>query len=393
VAVSDRARRWREGAALVAMGTFAAACGRPAEPPVAFVFESLQPDLLSAGGTLVNAWADVDGDLDLFVAFRDQPNALYRNDGGRFTDVAAEVGLDDARRTVGASWFDLDADGDLDLVVGNMDGDANGLFRNDGGRFTDVAEALGVAWGGRAPGEAGHGTVRPCVADVDRDGRFDLFFANYGPNGLFLNRGDGGFEDVSAAWGIAIDARYDTCAFADVDLDGWIDLYVNGTITGGVSYPDTLFRHAGDRFEDVTPAIVADLEADHGVQWADVDGDGAIDLALTGAGEAGMHAVLRNASPVAAGRWSLQVSVADEAGRRTLPGAAVCVFETGAVRVVGCGLVDSGSGYNSQSVAPVHVGIPGAMAVDVEVSMAGRVTRVEGVSRDASGGRLEIRVR
>ena len=87
-----------------------------------------------------------------------------------------------------------------------MDGDANGLYRNDKGRFTDVAEAAGVAWGGRAPRDAANGTVRPCAADVNGDGRFDLFMANYGPNGLFLNRGGGRFEDVSAAWGVAIDA-------------------------------------------------------------------------------------------------------------------------------------------------------------------------------------------
>ena len=87
-----------------------------------------------------------------------------------------------------------------------MDGDANGLYRNDDGQFTDVAEAAGLAWGGRAPRDATNGTVRPCAADVNDDGRFDLFAANYGPNGLFLNRGGGTFEDVSQAWGIAIDA-------------------------------------------------------------------------------------------------------------------------------------------------------------------------------------------
>ena len=92
-----------------------------------------------------------------------------------------------------------------------MDGDTNALYRNDNGRFTDVAEAAGVAWGGRAPRDTTNGTVRPCAADVNGDGRIDLFTANYGPNGLFLNRGGGKFEDVSAAWGVAIDGRYDTC--------------------------------------------------------------------------------------------------------------------------------------------------------------------------------------
>ncbi|MBA3271315.1 MAG: VCBS repeat-containing protein, partial [Acidobacteria bacterium] len=84
---------------------------------------------VAVGAVRQPVWVDFDGDLDmdLFVAFRDKPNAMFRNDGGRFVDVAASVGLADPRRTVGAVWFDHDEDGDLDLVTGNMDGDANGL--------------------------------------------------------------------------------------------------------------------------------------------------------------------------------------------------------------------------------------------------------------------------
>jgi len=109
------------------------------------------------------AWVDVDGadDLDFFVALRDRPNAFFRNDRARFTDVAASLGLDDRRRSVGAIRFDYDADGDLDLDVGNMDGDANGLYRNDCDRFTDVAASAGVEWGGRTPNDPTNGTVRP----------------------------------------------------------------------------------------------------------------------------------------------------------------------------------------------------------------------------------------
>ena len=315
------------------------------------------------------SWVDVDGDtdVDLFVAFRDRPNALFLNEAGRFREVAARIGLADPRRSVGAIWFDFDEDGDLDLYVGNMDGDANGLFRNDGGTFKDVAADRGVAWGGRTPNDAANGTVRPCAADVNGDGRLDILTANYGRNGVFLNQGRGRFEDASAVWGIDIDARYDACALADFDNDGRIDLYVNGTVTGGVSYRDYLFRNTGTRFEDVTPDNVKALQADHGVQWADYDRDGDVDLALTGARPDGMHSLLRNELDPATARRSLSVFVLDDQGRATLAGAEVRVYAAGTRQLLGTRLVDSGSGYDSQNVTPVHFGLPSAGRVDVEV--------------------------
>ena len=315
------------------------------------------------------SWIDFDGDgdLDLFVAFRDKPNGLFWNSGGRFTNIAPNAGLADPRKSVGAVWFDYDEDGDLDLYVANMDGDANGLYRNERGRFTDVAEEVGVEWGGRAPKDPANGTVRPCVVDVDGDGHLDLFMANYGPNALFLNRGEGHFEDVSAAWAIAIDSRYDSCAFADFDNDGRVDLYVNGTVTGGTSYRDYLFHNTGSKFEDVTPDNIRALEADHGVQWADFDGDGDMDLALTGSQPKGMHLIMRNLLPIVDAARSLQVRVSDAKGHAIKAGAEVRLFAAGTRKVLGTSLIDTGSGYNSQNDAPVHFGLGDNARVDVEV--------------------------
>ena len=335
------------------------------------------------------SWIDIDndGDLDLFVALRDRPNVLYRNDGGRFTDIAPTVGLADPRRSVGAIWFDYEEDGDLDLYVANQDGDMNGLFRNDGGRFTDVADSAGVAWGGRLPNEPTNGTVRPCAADVDGDGHLDLFAANYGRNGLFLYRGRGRFEDVSKAWGIDADARYDACAFSDIDRDGRIDLYVNGTITGGISYRDALFRNTGRGFVEVTPDNVAALHADHGVQWADVDNDGDEELALTGQRPDGMHYILSNSpSPFAFEasqlRRSLSVRVLDAAGRATKAGAEVRVFVAGTRQLLGMRVVDTGSGYNAQNEMPVLLSFVGDATVDIEVAWPTAGGRKTTISRN-----------
>jgi len=326
---------------------------------------------LDGGAVRQPVWVDFDGDddLDLHVVFRDRADVLFRNEAGRsFTEVASQLGLADARRGVGAVWFDYDEDGDLDVYVAHMDGDANAMYRREGGRFSDVAETAGLAWGGRAPRESSNGTVRPCAADVNNDGHLDLFTANYGPNGLFLNRGGGRFEDVSQDWGIATDGRYDTCAFADVDHDGRLDLYVNGTVTGGKSYPDSLFRNTGEsRFADATPDNIRALDADHGAQWADVDGDGDLDLALTGVGSAVMPLLFRNELPAADARRSIRVRVLDRRGRATRAGAEVRIFEPGKPTLLGLALVDSGSGYDSQNDIPVHIGVPREGRIDVEV--------------------------
>jgi hypothetical protein len=328
---------------------------------------------VDSGAVRQPVWVDydADGDVDLFVAYRDRGNALFRNEAGVFTDIAPSIGLADTRRSVGAVWADLDADGDLDVVVGNMDGDANGVFRNDGGRFTDVAESLGLAWGGRAPRDAANGTVRPCVADVNADGRLDLITANYGTPGLFLNTASG-WRNAGAEWGVAVDGRYDSCVLGDVNHDGGLDLYLNGTVTQGRNWPDYFYLQASGRFADATPPNVAAITADHGALLHDFDDDGALDLALTGQGP---HALLQNTLEAAAARRSVRVQVLDGYGHATKAGAEVRVFRAGTRQLLGMALVDAGSGYDSQSVAPVHIGLNATERVDIEVTWPANGTR------------------
>lgn len=361
-------------------------------------------DVTSASGLTTDrgavrqpVWVDFDGDndLDLFIGFRDRANAMFVNERGRFTDRAAERGLADTSRTVGAVWFDVDEDGDPDVMVANMDGQPNTLYQNAGGRFTLHASSAAVAWGGRTPGEAANGSVRTCTADVDNDGRLDLFFANYGKNGLFVNRGGGKFDDVSEAWGVAIDGRYDSCAFADFDNDGRVDLYVNGTVTGGTNYRDYLFRNTGSRYEDVTPANILAMKADHGVQWADVDRDGAVDLALTGAEAAGMHYVMRNVLEGARVARSVSVRVTNAAGSDVYPGAEIRVYAAGTRRLIATRIVDAGSGYDSQNAGAVHIGVGDARRVDVEVTVPAlgerKVTRAASIDVQGQRGK-DLRV-
>jgi hypothetical protein len=150
------------------------------------VFEAVQPELFGAGANLVNAFADYDGDgdPDLFVGFNGAPNRLYRNDKGRFTDVAVAAGVADARPTRAAAWGDADADGDVDLLVGFAPGAGPVLrfYRNDNGRFGDRTADAGLTV------EAG-AVRQPSWVDADGDGDLDLFVAfRDRPNAFFPRR-------------------------------------------------------------------------------------------------------------------------------------------------------------------------------------------------------------
>jgi hypothetical protein len=334
------------------------------------------------GETRQISWIDFDNDgrVDLFVAFRDAPNMLFHNEGNRFVDVAKDIGVDDPRKTVGAVWFDYNQDGRLDLYTANQDGMTNGMYRNDGSRFVDVAHELGLDASGRP---ATSGSCGPSVADYDNDGNLDLFVAGYGGNFLFHNDGGGKFTSVADALGVAGGEEATPSNWGDYDNDGRVDLYVSSYIVKPVNENDYLYHNDGDRFTNALPPEFVKHGATHGIQWVDFDGDGALDLAITNNNPGGTHYLYRNMLPPERARRSIQVMVLDHQGHATRAGSEVRIYAPGTRTVLGGRIVDSGSGYCAQSVAPVHFGLPKDGRVDVEITamtkVGRKVTRVANV--------------
>jgi enediyne biosynthesis protein E4 len=208
----------------------------------------------------------------------------------------------------GLGLLDYDGDGWIDVYVtqgGAFPPDpkrpptGDRLFHNRGdGTFEDATAKAGIA---AFPGGYGHGVA---VGDVDNDGHPDLFVARYRSYALYRNRGDGTFEDVTESAGLGGDRDWPTsAAFADLDGDGDLDLYVchylvwddaspfichdskfgaNRLCNPGLfrSRPDRLYRNDAGRFVDVTKAAgIVDTDGrGMGVLAADLDDDGRIDL-------------------------------------------------------------------------------------------------------------------
>lgn len=319
-------------------------------------------------------WVDYDndGDLDVYAADRRGDNRLFRNDAGRFTPVLAGEGPTDARPTVGACWLDMDNDGDLDLFLANQAGAADAMWRNDGARFLDVAQALGLAGPPRTDAQGGVGCA---VGDYDNDGHLDIFVPNYGHNQLYRNRGDGTFDEVGREVGVGVDNHAVGADWGDYDNDGDLDLSVmsyEGPV--GAQVPrNALFRNDGAAgFVNVLTADSLLNSGDHGVQFVDYDHDGALDLSVTdGYGPGGGHFVFRNLMPDAARRRSLSVLVLDANGRHTVFGAEVRLFDTSGA-ILASRQVLTGGGYNAQRTAPVHFGLAALRPVRVEVTFMSR---------------------
>jgi hypothetical protein len=319
-------------------------------------------------------WVDYDndGDLDVYAADRQGKNRLFRNDGGKFTQVFAEGGPTVFRSTVGACWFDMDGDGDLDLFLADQSGAADAMFRNDGNSFVDVAPKLRMTGPPRTKDEGGVGCA---VGDYDNDGRLDVFVANYGRNQLYHNNGDGTFTDVAKQLGVDAENHAVSADWGDYDNDGYLDLMVIA-YEGPVDHQrpvNALFHNeGGKRFVNVLSKDSAINVADHGVQWVDYNNDGGLDLSVTrGYTTTGGHFLFRNTLPESARKRSLEVTVLDSKGRWTRFGAEVRLYDRSGT-ILGTRQVPTGGGYNSQSAIPLHFGLAKLEPVTVEATFMSR---------------------
>ncbi|MFT4856911.1 MAG: hypothetical protein ACI9ZX_000550 [Algoriphagus sp.] len=196
------------------------------------------------------AMADVNGDgfLDIYVCNSgdiqgdNKQNELFINKGnGKFTEMAETYGLADQGYSTHAAFFDYDNDGDLDVYLLNNSYQAIGsfnkmqnerpkrdpvggdkLFRNDGGKFTDVSEQAGIY--GSTIG-FGLGVT---IGDVNRDGWMDIFISNdfFERDYLYLNNQDGTFTESLESAMRSISAASMGADIADINGDGLLDIFV-----------------------------------------------------------------------------------------------------------------------------------------------------------------------
>jgi hypothetical protein len=323
---------------------------------------------------------------------------MFRNDGGRFTDVTSQLGLADGRKTVGVCWFDANKTGRLAALIANQDGDTDGFYVADAnGVYDDLAPRLNMNNPGRKPDEGGVGCA---VGDYDNDGNFDVILVTYGRTLLYHNNGDGTFTDTSKSAGINVTGEMVGANWGDYDNDGLLDLYISGYAhAGDAMVPDDhLFKNLGNgRFVEIALKGTALNASDHGVQWIDYDFDGALDLSLTDDFNKGSdrHTLLHNDLPANQRRNSLAITVVDSSGHQSRAGSEVRLYDQRG-KLLGSRLVPTGDGYNSQGTQPLHFGIPQDQTVTVEITfltMKGRVTqKVENVRpRDWYGKALVVK--
>jgi hypothetical protein len=320
-------------------------------------------------------------------AYRGDTCWLFRNRGnGTFEDVTATSGIfDSSSKALGVTLLDYDADGWPDLFVAN-DTQPNKLYRNlRNGRFRDVGLEAGVALTEDGKARAGMGTD---AGDFDNTGRQGLVVTNFDNEMIGLYRPDtnGAFRDIASTSGVgpaSLNRLGFGCGFADLDLDGRLDLvvangHIDDTVRGirgnaGYAQAAQVYLNQGaGRFRDVTASVGADFarpRVGRGLAFADFDRDGDVDILMTT--NNGPAVLFR--TDVAAGQRSLRLRLRGVTSNHDAIGATVRIVHDG---VTQSRMVKGGSSYLSQSELPVTFGV-------------GRRDRVERVQITWPNGRTE----
>ena len=273
-----------------------------AKPALDPALDPIMPHLTALGASVSVMDYDNDGWQDLYAtrSRKGAPNAMYRNLGdGGFEEVAGEVGLADVNDSggvsMGSAWGDFDNDGFEDVFVYRWG--RQRLFRNQGGSaFSDVTGEAGL--------DRWMNANSAVWTDVDRDGLIDLYVGGYfsevhdlwqvtttkimqesfeyanngGRNYLFLNRGNGRFEDVTDAYGVDCTRWTMSVGAADLNGDGWPDLYLANDYG-----PEVLFINMeGKRFEQLAGATLEETsKSGMNVAFGDLYNDGRADVYVT----------------------------------------------------------------------------------------------------------------
>jgi len=315
------------------------------------------------------AWADfdLDGDLDLAVGNGilgvDQPNLICINVNGTRFDEFPEFG---ELQTDSVAWGDFDNDGDPDLAVGNGGfgrAQQNYLYINNGdGTFSPRAEfgmydTAAVAW-----------------ADFDNDGDLDLAVGNWnnGPDLLYVNRGDKTFEPT-APFG-SRDAN--TVAWGDYNNDGWLDLAVGN---GDFGSADQNYLYVNNHDGTFTEVAEFGLGSTDGLAWADVDGDGDLDMAVGNEHTPPTNYLYINNIDNGASISIHLVGRRHERGsgfsNRDGIGAKVYAYDAGFLgdpsHLLGMREISAHGGFACQNSIDATFGVPGASTVDISIVWPG----------------------
>jgi hypothetical protein len=359
-----------------------------------FAESTIAGDLVPGGWSASAAWGDFnqDGHLDVYVTgyvnwsfendppcfaadgttrdncspkiFEPLPDTLLTSGGdGTFSDQSKEFKVRPDGKTLGAVAADLNADGYLDLYVGN-DVMMNFLYRNETGKeFADWSTFSGAGVSRRGSPDASMGVD---VVDFNNDGRFDIWAANFEMESfaLYENLGEMQFRHVSDITGVSAIGSYYVgwgTAFTDLDLDGDCDTVVcNGNVVQYPKHSPTLQKMIllenvdCQYFEDVTGQAGDALmipQHGRGLAWTDWNRDGKVDL-LTSPTHAAAQ-LFENASDVSGRSLTVQL-IGTTSPRQPIGTIVELVMSSGTQTKQ---LIGGGS-YASTSLAEIHFGIP-----------------------------------